>query len=127
MNKLTIGTVSCLTDLPQSTIRYYEQVGILPEASRVHGQRRYDESIVVTIELVKAARRAGFSIAEIAMMAHDEKLGSSLSHRWRSLARGKVQELDESIRRIDEAKRLLEAGTSCECTDLSSCSLRMIT
>jgi len=127
MNKLTIGTVSFLTDLPQSTIRYYEQLGILPEALRVHGQRRYNESIVVTIELIKIARRAGFSLAEIAMIAHDEKLGSSLSLRWKSLARGKAKELDESIQRIETAKRLLEAGTTCECTDLSSCSLGMVT
>ena len=62
-------TRSDQTDLPacasaviftQSTIRHYGHVGSLPVVLRVHRQRRDDESIVVTIEPIKAAGRASF-------------------------------------------------------------------
>ena len=38
---LTIGAVAKLTGKSASAIRYYEQIGLLPEPARAAGRRRY--------------------------------------------------------------------------------------
>lgn len=49
---LTIGAVAELTGKRPSSIRYYEQIGLLPQAVRVSGQRRYDADTVRTLARV---------------------------------------------------------------------------
>jgi DNA-binding transcriptional MerR regulator len=46
MEKWEIGDVVARSGFPASTIRYYEQIELLPPAERVNGRRRYDESIL---------------------------------------------------------------------------------
>ena len=43
---LSIGEVALRAGLNPSAIRYYERIGLLPDAERVSGQRRYDETVL---------------------------------------------------------------------------------
>ena len=43
MEGITIGEVARRANVRASAIRYYEQVGLLPEPVRVHGRRRYEQ------------------------------------------------------------------------------------
>ncbi|GIP19330.1 MerR family transcriptional regulator [Paenibacillus montaniterrae] len=54
------------TGIPASTLRYYEQVGILPEVKRnVNGRREYNEKVLEWLELVVALKETGMTIEEI--------------------------------------------------------------
>ena len=44
MATFTIGEVSARTDVAATTLRYYEQIGLIPAPARVGGQRRYDDA-----------------------------------------------------------------------------------
>ena len=65
MSRLTISEVARQVGLKSSAIRYYEQLGILPPAERVSGQRRYDRTVLYRLAVVQRARQAGFSLDEI--------------------------------------------------------------
>lgn len=123
MADLTIGDIARRTKVRPSTLRYYEQIGLLPAPTRVRGQRRYEETIVPQIAMVKLAQRAGFTIAEIKILLHGFPADTPPSTRWHSLAREKVGEIDGLLLRIREMKQLLEAGLLCNCVRLSECSL----
>ena len=43
---MRIGEVARRAGVRVSRIRYYEEVGVLPEAERVSGQRRYDDRVL---------------------------------------------------------------------------------
>ena len=43
---LRIGQVADRAGVRVSLIRYYEDIGLLPEPARVSGQRRYDETVL---------------------------------------------------------------------------------
>ena len=63
---MEIRELSKLTNVPAKTIRYYEEVKLLPSPNRKpNGYRDYTESDVDRLKLVAGARRLDFSLAEI--------------------------------------------------------------
>lgn len=62
----TITEVGKLTGLPASTLRYYEEEGILPQVDRNDiGRRVYSEEVLAWLELVLALKNTGMSIERI--------------------------------------------------------------
>ncbi len=63
---MEIRELSKLTNVPAKTIRYYEEVKLLPSPNRKpNGYRDYTEYDVDRLKLVAGARRLDFSLAEI--------------------------------------------------------------
>lgn len=62
----SIGEVSKKVGIKVPTLRYYEQVGLIPEPERSLGkQRRYSGTDVERLLFIKHARQLGFSLANI--------------------------------------------------------------
>lgn len=121
MNTLRIGEVAELTRTPASTLRYYEQIGVLPEARREGGQRRYDTGILAIIGAVRLAIRSGFSLGEIRTARISGPSG--LPPEWVQLVRRKLRENEEEQRRLRRTHDLLEEMAACPCDDLADCEL----
>lgn len=56
--------------MPASTIRYWEQIGILPRPARVSGQRRYAEHSLNRIALLRLAQVCGFRLDEMRQLLY---------------------------------------------------------
>lgn len=66
MSALTIGKLAKATDVKVPTIRFYEQIGLLPEPDRTASERRvYDKGAVRRLGFIKHARALGFPIEAI--------------------------------------------------------------
>ncbi len=64
--ELSIGDLSRISGLPVKTIRYYSDVGIVPEAGRTPaGYRRYDEAGLARLELVRILRELGLDLGSV--------------------------------------------------------------
>lgn len=62
----SIGELSASTGVKIPTIRYYEQISLLPEGRRDRGnRRRYDQSAFERLQFIRHARDMGFSIQSI--------------------------------------------------------------
>ncbi len=63
---LTIGNVSQASGVKVPTIRYYEQIGLLPSPPRTEGNRRsYDAADLERLTFIRHSRELGFEIDEI--------------------------------------------------------------
>ncbi len=63
---MRIGELAEAVSLPTKTIRYYEDIGLLPPPERsANGYRAYDDSACERLRFVKAAQAVGFSLGEI--------------------------------------------------------------
>ncbi len=121
--EFTIGELARRTGRPASAIRYYEQLGVLPEPERVGGRRRYLPDTVRRLAVIDTAQRAGLSLQEII-----ELLGASLddpgaTERLRQVAERKLPELEALIERAEVVKRWLNAAAHCRCPTLEDCPL----
>jgi MerR family redox-sensitive transcriptional activator SoxR len=122
MKRWTIGQVATQADVATSTIRYYEQIGLLPEPERVNGQRRYEEDAVQRLGVIRMGQQAGFTIAEIQSLLNDFPDDAPPSVRWQHMAHKKLAELEEQMRSIQAMKALLEQTLNCQCSTLEECA-----
>ncbi|MBL6430172.1 MAG: helix-turn-helix domain-containing protein [Maritimibacter sp.] len=63
---LTIGSLAKKTGTKVQTIRYYEQIGLMPEPGRTEGgQRRYGDAELDRLSFIRHSRQLGFSLDAI--------------------------------------------------------------
>lgn len=75
----SIGDLSRATGCKIPTIRYYEQIGLLPEPPRSQGnQRRYGERHLSRLSLIRHCRELGFGLDTVRdLLALAESPGAS--------------------------------------------------
>ena len=67
MRDLTIGDLAAATGCKVQTIRYYEQVGLMPQPPRSEGrQRRYTNEHRQRLDFIRHARDLGFGVKQSA-------------------------------------------------------------
>ena len=66
---LTIGDLAKATGVAAKTIRYYEEIGVLPAPSRTPaGYRQYDEPGVQRVRFIGRARTLGLPLRQLKML-----------------------------------------------------------
>ena len=123
MAEMRIGEVAERAGVRSSAVRYYESVGLLPQARRERGQRRYGPDVLLRLAGIRVAQQAGFKVSEIRQLFCGFAEDASPSQRWADLAREKLVEIEDLIHRAHEMKRLLKEGIRCGCSSLDECSL----
>jgi MerR family redox-sensitive transcriptional activator SoxR len=118
---IPIGEVARRAGVRTSAIRYWERLGLLPRPGRESGRRRYDEDVLLRLNVIRFARDSGFALREIAALF----AGRPYSERLRSLARDKIAELEQTIERTRLMQTLLRHALSCRCLTLEECGRRL--
>jgi len=119
--QMRIGEVAQRAGVRVSLIRYYEEIGLLPQAPRVSGQRRYDETVLRRLAIIDVAQRAGLSLHEIReLLDHGN---DPMSERLRELAQRRLPELEALIDRAQRVRVWLQAATACDCRRIDDCVL----
>ncbi len=97
---LTIGELADELQLNPKTIRYYEEVGLLPEPRRSEsGYRLYSRYEIERLRLVKKAKLLGLSLAEIKEIVEYAIDGRCdvMQDRLLALVEAKLGEIDQKI------------------------------
>jgi MerR family redox-sensitive transcriptional activator SoxR len=123
---MTISDVARVFGLRTSAIRYYEQIGILPPATRKNGQRRYDNSTLFHLAVVQRAREAGFTLEEIRELFFGFPPGTPPPKRWHQLSQRKIAELRERIKQLKLMQTLLKRVENCRCDALDECGEKIL-
>jgi MerR family transcriptional regulator, repressor of the yfmOP operon len=108
----SIEQVATRTGLTKRTLRYYEEVGLLPPTGRTEGNYRlYSEDDVQHLERIKKLRDLlGFSLADIREIldAEDERGQIKVAYRQETEAAAKVAQLDRADELIQRQLHLIE-------------------
>jgi DNA-binding transcriptional MerR regulator len=108
----TIEQVAAQTGLTKRTLRYYEEVGLLPPTGRTEGNyRRYTQDDIQRIERIKNLRNLlGFSLSDIReiLEAEDERHQLQLAYRQETEASSKIAQLDHADEIIRHQLELIE-------------------
>jgi MerR family redox-sensitive transcriptional activator SoxR len=116
---LTIGEVARQAGIAATTLRYYEQIGLVPAPARRGGQRRYEDSILPRLEVIGLCKSAGFSLEEIQLLFADDAPGRPVS---RALAESKLAEIDAQMAALARARSVIEWGMRCTCPSIDACT-----
>jgi MerR family transcriptional regulator, redox-sensitive transcriptional activator SoxR len=119
---LTISEVARQVGLQPSAIRYYEEIGLLPPAQRISGQRRYDTTVLYRLAVIQRARQSGFTLDEIRSLFFGFCSTTQPSERWERLSKAKLLELDALMDGIKTMRDLLSRMMqNCRCDTLDQC------
>lgn len=95
------------------TIRYYEEIGLLPKPSRSGaGYRSYPDSAVDELRFIRKAQAIGFSLAEIGEILQLSRAGQIPCGHVLTLAHQHLAAVDERIRRLQKFRSQLAADVA---------------
>lgn len=98
---LLIGEVSKQAAVSPPTIRYYEDIGLLPSPPRSStGYRRYPHATVEELRFIRKAQALGFSLDEIGEILKLSRAGKAPCSRVLSLAHQHLTGVEERIRQL---------------------------
>src|SRR5690242_2480702 len=109
MTDLDITEVAERSGVPASTLRYYEEKGLVTTTGRRGLRRLFDSDVLERLALIALGRAAGFSLDEIArMFAPDGRPRID-----RKMLAARANELDETIRKLIALRRGLRHAAVC--------------
>lgn len=120
---LAIGTLAKRTGTKVQTIRYYEQIGLLPEPGRTEGgQRRYGDADLDRLAFIRHARQLGFTLEAIRELLDLSDNPSRSCAEVDIIAHRQLKEVEARIARLEalrkELKRMLR---ECSRDTVSDC------
>ena len=117
MKFVDIGTVVKRSGLPPSTLRYYEELGLISPAARRGLRRQFADSVFTQLKLVAMGKLAGFSLQEIGgMFGADGKLDLP-----RGRLREKADEIDRQLRELKALRDTLRHVADCRAPSHMEC------
>ncbi len=103
---MRIGELAGAVSLPTKTIRYYEEIGLLPPPERTaNGYRSYDESASERLRFVKAAQAVGFSLGEIREIVAFRDRGEEPCAHVLDLVDRRAQDIADRIAALERMRR----------------------
>ena len=126
---MKIGELATRTGTSPQTIRYYETIGVLPEAIRMpNGYRTYDDSTVKRLGFIRDAQTSGLTLTEIQMVLDMKDSGESTCGHVISMLEQHLEEVDRQLVELTRTRRRLEGliGAAkhmdpARCTDPDKC------
>lgn len=114
---MDIGEVARQSGLAVSTLRYYEERGLITSTGRRGLRRQFDNRVVERLALISLGQAGGFSLNEIKEMLGAN--GAPAVDRSRLLA--KADEIDLTIGRLAAVRDNLRHTALCSAPDHMSC------
>lgn len=124
----TIGKLATAGGVGVETVRYYQRRGLMGTPARSGGDgwgggvRRYDADDLRRLKFIRSAQASGFTLDEIsellALEASDDRV------RVRTLARARIEVLDEKIAQMTETRAALaRLADQCAASDKGPCPI----
>jgi len=105
---MDISEASKESGLPASTLRYYEEKGLIKSIGR-HGLKRlYPSNILLRLSLIALGQKSGFSLQEIKSMFGEK--GITID---RQKLQDKAEELDQKINELTAMRDGLRHAAKC--------------
>lgn len=120
---MEIRDISNQTGVPAKTIRYYEEIGLLPSPARKsNGYRDYSQSDVHRLKLVAGARRLDIPLVEIKEILNMRDQGQAPCGVLLDLLAAKAEEIETRIRELQhlqaELRQLHDLGLTFPTDDV---------
>ncbi|MES2632681.1 MAG: helix-turn-helix domain-containing protein [Pseudomonadota bacterium] len=114
---MDIAQVAKRTGLAASTLRYYEEKGLIAPIGRQGLRRVYDPAVIDQLSLIALGQAAGFSLDDIATMFTPH----GKPDIDRKMLASKADEIDAQIARLKAMSKGLRHAAVCPAPSHSEC------
>lgn len=117
MKLLDIAEVAKQAGVPASTLRYYEEKGLIVSVGRRGLRRLFEVGVLERLALIALGRASGFSLDEVARMFTRE----GAVRIDRQALKAKADELDRTIRKLSAMRDGLRHAAVCPAPSHMEC------
>lgn len=117
MKSLDIAEVAQQSGVPASTLRFYEEKGLIASTGRRGLRRLFDAGVLERLALIALGRAAGFSLDEIARMFAPQ----GQPRIDRQMLSAKADELDRTIKKLSAMRDGLRHAAACPAPSHMEC------
>ncbi|TFI59874.1 MerR family transcriptional regulator [Sphingomonas parva] len=123
MSRLMIGDLARRTGTKVNTIRFYEDIGLMPRAARTEsGRRTYEEGEVRRLAFIRHGRELGFSIDELRSLISLSDQPDRDCAEAEEIARRHLAEVEARISRLTSLRdELQQIATTCSGGRMADC------
>src|SRR5262249_5039610 len=114
---MDIAEVARRSGLPASTLRYYEQKGLIASTGRAGLRRRFAPAVMDQLALITLGQAAGFALDEIRSMFSP----SGKVRIDRAMLSAKADELDAAVKRLKAMSDGLRHAAACRAPSHAQC------
>jgi DNA-binding transcriptional MerR regulator len=108
--KMDIGVVSKRSGFSTSTLRYYEEVGLIKSTDRKGLRRQYSPSVLETLALITLAKQAGFKLEELSQLFKNTAGVIAIN---KVALRKKSDQIGAKIKQLEAARKGLVHASEC--------------
>ncbi|WP_116473471.1 helix-turn-helix domain-containing protein [Zobellella maritima] len=113
---MDIAEVARASGLPASTLRYYEEKGLIHSVGRNGLRRQFGEQVIERLALITLGSRVGFSLDEMADLFTGRRPDID-----RDLLLAKADELDRKINELTAMRDGLRHAAACKAPSHFEC------
>lgn len=122
---MNIGAAAKRSGVPAKTIRYYEEIALIPKAARTDGgYRDYSDQDVEMLRFIHRSRDLGFPVKEVAELLALWRDRSRSSAQVKELALHRIADIDTKIAELKSIRHTLtDLAKRCHGDDRPDCPI----
>ena len=104
----SIGQVSAMTNLPISTLRYYDKEGFFPNLEKQSGIRRFSQAELDAIRMIECLKRSGLEIKDIRQFFEWVEEGPSTYPNRKAMFEARKAAVEEEMKQLEKTLDMLK-------------------
>lgn len=110
MKRYTISQLAEAADVPTSTLRYYERVGLVCPTERAENNYRvYSEEALQTLQFIRTAQSAGFTLDDVRALLGLHQGDEARCKDVQPLIEKRLQDVSQRIKEMRHIQRMLKS------------------
>ena len=121
--QFTISQVAKAAELPTTTVRYYERVGLVePEDRSAGNYRLYSEESLRKLKFIRAAQGIGFTLDDVKALLATPSNSAASCREVQSLLEERLAEVGRRLKDFRHVQRVLKSSLEkCKETERADC------
>lgn len=121
--RYTISQLAHAADVPTSTVRYYERVGLLEPEDRSEGNYRlYTAESLRRLRFIRAAQAIGFTLDDVKQLLGSQDGTTPSCHEVQQLIEQRLGDIDKRLSDLRHVQKVLKVALQkCRKTEQKGC------
>lgn len=110
-NQFTISQLAKAADIPTTTVRYYERIGLVEPEGRSQGNYRlYGKESLKKMKFVRAAQAVGFTLEDVKALLADDTGEAPTCGNVQGLIEARLTDIEERLKDMRHVRKVLKSA-----------------
>lgn len=110
-NQYTISQLAKAAEIPTTTVRYYERIGLVEPDSRSQGNYRlYGDESLNKLKFIRAAQATGFTLEDVKALLLNDEGDIPTCGSVQGLIEDRLEDIEQRLKDLRHVRRVLKSA-----------------